>query len=261
MSPAAVSHTSLARDFERSFEIKLADTDVLRNRVFQLRYQVFCKELGYDMTQVDGLEADAYDDRSLHCLLRHRASGHDTGCVRLVLPLADGGGLPFESFGLRYVDRQLLDWKKVDPKLCCEVSRLAVVSEFRRRLGEQAHADGVAEVDDPANSGPHRRFPFIAISLYHACTALILQRGYEWVFMVIEPRLQRHLGRYGLNLRQISPEFEYFGQRAAYLLTGAQLRSDVENWRPEWQQLYGNVHTQLLGHWPGTPDKIISGLA
>lgn len=261
MATAAIPPEALARDFARSFDLTLADTDALRSRVYQVRYQVFCQELGYDMKQSDGLEADTYDSRSLHCLLRHRASGLDTGCVRLVLPLPNGGGLPFESFGLRYVDRRLLDWKQIDPTSCCEVSRLAVVSEFRRRLGEQAHADGVAEIDDPANSGPHRRFPFIAISLYHAVTALILQRGYEWVFMVIEPRLQRHLSRYGLNLRQISPEFEYFGQRATYVITREQLQADVFSWRPELQGLYGNVHQQLLGSPPPQPDLRTSGVA
>ncbi len=239
--------TTLAGEFERTFAMQLADTDALRSRVFQVRYQVFCQELGFAMQQSDGLEADAFDARSLHCLLQHRASGLDTGCVRLVLPESGiGGGLPFESFGLRYVDRSLFDWKRVDPMLCCEVSRLAVVSEFRRRVGEASHADGIGEAEDAGSGGRHRRFPFIAISLYHAVTSLILERPFEYVFMVIEPRLQRHLSRYGLNLRQISSEFDYYGQRATYVLTREQLQADVAAWRPQWQDLYATVAGQIL---------------
>lgn len=252
---ASAAASALADDFERTFEILFADDESLRSRVYAVRYQVFCRELGYDMRQTDGLEADPYDDRSLHCLLRHRASGLDTGCVRLVLPRADrGGGLPFERFGLLHVDRRLLDWRRLDPSQCCEISRLAVVSQFRRRLGEQAHPDGVADDGEGVGGGSRRRFPFIAIALYHAVIALTLQRGYRWIFMVIEPRLQRHLLRYGVHLRQISPEFDYFGQRAVFVTTREQFQADVAGWRPEWRELYGNVHRQLLGCAPPDSD-------
>src|SRR5687767_12585927 len=133
MSWAEHTAGTLAYDFAHTFSMALADTEELRSRVYQLRYQVFCQELGYAMRQTDGQEADPYDQRSLHCLLQHRASRIDTGCVRLVLPLPGrGGGLPFESFGMRYVDRRLLDWRKLDATSCCEVSRLAVAAQFRR---------------------------------------------------------------------------------------------------------------------------------
>jgi N-acyl amino acid synthase of PEP-CTERM/exosortase system len=237
---------SLADDFSRTFEIIFADTDELRARVYRLRHQVFCAELGYEMDNDGALEADEYDNQSMHCLLRHRASGLDTGCVRLVLPLAHGGGLPFENFGLRYVDRTLFDWKKIDSKNCCEISRLAVASNFRRRTGEFKTPEGIAE-DDETQSFFHRRFPFIAVSLYHAVIAAVLQRQYGWVFMVVEPRLQRHLQRFGVRVNQISPTFEYYGSRAVYMTTGEQFQNEVNGWNGELQGLYGNVHQQLYG--------------
>jgi len=239
----------LAADFSRTFELMLATTAELRARVYAVRYRVFCDELGYPMENNGALEADVYDAQSLHCLLRHKASGTDIGCLRLVLPLAEGGGLPFESFGLRYVDRNQLDWRQLDSKSCCEISRLAVVSQFRRRAGEQTNPEGIAD-EEEADSFMRRRFPFIAVSLYHAVIALILERGYRWVFMVIEPRLQRHLQRYGVAVRQISPPFEYYGQRAVYVTTGEQFQREVNSWNAELQGLYGNVHWQLLGRSP-----------
>ena len=246
MSPSSMP---LAADFSRTFELVLATSDELRARVYAVRYRVFCHELGYPMENDGALEADAYDPQSLHCLLRHRASGMDVGCLRLVLPLADGGGLPFESFGLRYIDRNQLDWKQLDSTSCCEISRLAVVSQFRRRAGEQTNPEGIADEED-ADSFMQRRFPFIAVSLYHAVIALILQRGYRWVFMVIEPRLQRHLQRFGVSVRQISPPFEYYGQRAVFVTTGEQFQREVNAWNEELQGLYSNVHLQLLGYPP-----------
>lgn len=240
---------SLAADFSRTFDLKLASDEALRARVYAVRHRVFCQELGYPMENDGELEADTYDNQSLHCLLRHKSTGTDVGCLRLVLPLADGGGLPFESFGLRYVDRTLLDWRQLDSKHCCEISRLAVVSQFRRRAGEQTNPEGIGDEDD-IDDFMRRRFPFLAVSLYHAVIALILERGYQSIFMVIEPRLQRHLQRYGVAVRQISPTFEYYGQRAVYVTTGEQFRSEVAVWNQELRGLYDEVHRQMLGRYP-----------
>jgi N-acyl amino acid synthase of PEP-CTERM/exosortase system len=249
---APTSLISLADDFARTFEIVIADSDELRARVFHLRHRVFCEELGYELDTDGTLEADAYDAQSIHCLLRHRPSGLDTGCVRLVLPLASGGGLPFESYGLRYVDRKLFDWKKIDSRQCCEISRLAVASNFRRRSGEFNTPDGVVDIDNviPTDSFMRTRFPFIAVSLYHAAIAFVLLRQYRWIFMVVAPRLQRHLQRYGVQVNQISPTFEHCGNRAVYMTTGEQFQREVYGWNDELQGLYSNVHQQLLGSLP-----------
>lgn len=221
-----------ARDFGRNYHMQLADTEALRQRVYELRYQVFCRELGYAMTQQEGREADSYDGHSLHTLLTHAESNTDIGCIRLVLPLSRGGGLPFEGFGLRYVERHLLDWKKLDPTSCCEVSRLAVAPDFRQRL---------------AQSGNTVDAPVIALSLYHAVISQILELGHQWIFMVVEPRFSRHLQRYGIKLQQISPAFEYYGSRAAFVTTRDQLLYEVDHWRDGWRQLFDDVHEQLYG--------------
>lgn len=249
---------SLSADFSRTFDLMLADSDALRARVYAVRHRVFCQELGFSMQNDGALEADTYDAQSLHFLLRHKISNADVGCVRLVLPLADGGGLPFESFGLRYVDRTLLDWRTLDSKKCCEISRLAVTSQFRRRAGEQTNPEGVGD-EEEVDDFMRRRFPFIAVSLYHAVVALILKRGYKSVFMVIEPRLQRHLKRFGLAVQQISPTFDYFGQRAVYVTTREQLQIEIASWNEELTGLYGEVHQQLLGI-PPVISRVRSGL-
>ncbi len=232
-----------AQDFGQHYQLRLADTEALRRRVYELRYHVFCRELGYAMAQQEGREADSYDSHSLHTLLTHPQSGIDVGCIRLVLPLQHGGGLPFEGFGLRYVDRHLLDWKKLDPTRCCEVSRLAVAPDFRQRL---------------AQSGNTVDAPVIALSLYHAVIAQILELGHEWIFMVVEPRFSRHLQRYGIKLQQISPAFEYYGSRAAFVTTRDQLLWEVDHWRPGWRGLFDNVQEQLYGHALAQPQREIA---
>ena len=252
--PASSSELSLADDFARTFEITLAATDEQRARIYRLRHRVFCEELGYALDSDGAQEADDCDAQSIHCLLRHRASGLDTGCVRLVLPLASGGGLPFEGYGLRYVDRKLFDWKQVDSRQCCEISRLAVASYFRRRAGEYATPEGVVDGGAGESDGfMQKRFPFIAVSLYHAAIALVLQRQYPFIFMTVAPRLQRHLQRYGVRLQQISPVFEHCGSRAVYVTTSAQFQREVDSWGAELQGLYRNVQQQLFGTAPASP--------
>ena len=239
-----IHHSSRgARDFGHHYQLQLADTEPLRQRVYELRCRVFCSELGYAMKQQEGREADAYDSHSLHTLLTHPQSGSDVGCIRLVLPLARGGALPFEGFGLQHVDRQLLDWSKLDPTHCCEVSRLAVAPDFRQRL---------------AQAGNNTDAPVIALSLYHAVIAQILELGYQWIFMVVEPRFSRHLQRYGIQLQQISPAFEYYGSRAAFVTTRAQLLSEVAHWRAGWRGLFDEVHEQLYGRTLIAPQREIA---
>lgn len=234
--------TPLGADFNRTFELLLAADEALQQRAAAIRRELFADRLSDHPAKVD-------DTQGVDCLLRHRPSGLDAGCVRLVFPDAGGGGLPFERYGLRYIDRSRFDWKQLDAQHCCEISQLAVSAQFRRRPGEYDSAAGVADGDD-TDRFTRRRFPFIAVVLYHASIVLVLQRGYRHVFMTIEPRLQRHLQRHGITVRQISAVFEGEGQRAVYMTTAEQLKIEMSGWSPELKGLYSIVHTQLLGRSP-----------
>jgi N-acyl amino acid synthase of PEP-CTERM/exosortase system len=225
--------TPLGADFNRAFELLLADAGAPRQRAHAIR-GAQQREPG------DGAQ-------TIDCLLRHRVSDLDAGCVQLVFPRADGGGLPFEPLGLRYIDRERLDWKQLDARQCCEIAQVIVSPQFRRRPGEEVCRAGIAESEGD-DSFSRRRFPFIAVTLYHAAIALIVQRGYQWMFMTIEPRIQRHLHRHGIGVRQVGPLFgDDDGLRAVHVISTAELLADIERWSPDLKGLYSIVHTQLLG--------------
>ena len=76
----------LSQHFERYFCIQRANSAALRERVFSLRYQVYCHELGYALPHAGTREFDEYDQLADHVLLEHRVSGADVGCIRLVHP-------------------------------------------------------------------------------------------------------------------------------------------------------------------------------
>ncbi|MET0380262.1 MAG: PEP-CTERM/exosortase system-associated acyltransferase [Spongiibacteraceae bacterium] len=239
--------SSYTDSFKRQFDIQLASSDELRQRVFDLRFRVFCEELGYAMKNRDGLESDAHDQSSLHCLVHHLPTQTDVGCVRVVLPRERGGGLPFETFGLRYVDRKLLDWSKLDPTRCCELSRLAVIDEFRRPLA-LSDANAPVGATTSANRRSRLQLPSVGLALYQATIALTLQHQFEWVFMVGEPRLQRHVLTFGIHMRQVSPTFEYFGQRAVFVTTMADTLATIDAWDSDKKDLYRFVNQRLTGN-------------
>ena len=47
--------------------------------VHRIRHDVYCRDLGWEPVRADGMEIDAYDRHSIHCLLRRRDNG-DADC-------------------------------------------------------------------------------------------------------------------------------------------------------------------------------------
>jgi len=230
MRAAADQTLAIAPDFNERYQILIADTEALRREVYQVRCQVFCDELGYDMKQSQGCESDEYDDASLHVLLRHRASDRPIGCFRLVMPQPGGQiWLPFDLYGVPHVDKTLFDWNSVNYSRSVEVSRLALSSSVRRC--------------DNATTGPSS--PFLATAMFYAVNSLVVNRNIENVFMVIEPRLGRLTSRFGNKLDQISRPFEYYGPRATFTTTGQRLRAESHQLKRPWRDLFDVVESQL----------------
>lgn len=216
----------LADSFHDYFRVISADSPALRARVYRIRYQVYCEELGYERAEEfpDGFERDPFDPRSRHCLLRHLGSEQYAGCVRLVMtdPEDQDSLLPFETF----CQASLYDWvtETILPRrgMFGEISRLAVPAQFRRRKG-----DGVLPDEDlhgvvprsGATSGGHRHFPYIPVGLYLAAAAIGLEAGLDGVFAMMEPRLARHLRRFGFEFQQAGDVVDYHGQRAAFYIS------------------------------------------
>lgn len=213
----------LVEPYREYFSLTLADSDELRKEVFHLRYEVYCRELGWEDpgNYLDELEKDIYDDVSRHCLLKHKRSGQYAGTVRMVmthdsdvdplLPLIDHCGdklfdgpfhpdqLPVGSYG--------------------EISRLALRSEFRRRSGEKHTPDGHGEHLFEWTQDERRRFPHIALGLYLGASAVGLADGASGVYAMMEPRLARHLRFAGIRFEQVGEPIKFRGLRAPYYIS------------------------------------------
>lgn len=207
--------------FHRYFRAVSATTVEQRNEVFRIRYDVYCAELGFEDPGkfVDKREIDAYDEFSLHCLLYHKGSDSYAGCVRLVMvdPHRADELLPFERLCKDTMYKDVFAGLVKDRTKIAEISRLAVRSTFRRRKGESSMPGGI--VEDRKRGFGAMRTPWIALGLYLSAAATGLIKGLDGVFALMEPRLARRLGSYGIKFIQVGDPVEHRGQRAPFFIS------------------------------------------
>lgn len=234
----------LAPRFEAYFSVVPANTGDLLEKVYQLRHQVYCEELGYEQQRASQLEHDEYDKRSIHCLLFHRSSQNYVGCVRLILADSQKPDVPFP---FEYACGKSLEWDfdssdGTSRRKYGEISRLAITANFRRRRGEASVADGGSESFDASAEVDRRLLPSVALGLYVAITAMGLNQGLDGVFAMMEPRLARHLRRFGILFQQVGAEVEHRGIRAPFFISRDNL---FNNLKPECRVLLDNIQIQL----------------
>lgn len=231
----------LAGAFQNYFTITPALTSAERELVYRIRHDVYCKDLGWEPIRPDGMETDAADAHSVHCLLRKQGSNEPVGCTRLILAKQDGE-LPFEESCRTTLDRTIVDPRILPRGTIGEVSRLAVVSAYRQRKGEQnAPMTSMSET----NFGEDERlprFPFIPVSLYLAAAAVARRLQVEHVFVLTEPRLASHFTRIGFDIRCVGSAIEHRGSRVPSLLSSSKV---VENLRPMIRPLYDIVQQSV----------------
>lgn len=116
---------------------------------------------------------------------------HDIGCIRLILPNPQGPVtlFPFEKTCAATIDRSLIDPETIDRTKVAEVSRLAVVSAYRRRKGETDSAGTISKDDFGSPERP--RFPYVPVGLYVGMICQAQRQGIDTLFALTEPRPAR----------------------------------------------------------------------
>ncbi len=150
---------NLGIGFQKYFAAVPAVTDELKRAAYRIRHDVYCRDLAYEPVRPDGMETDAYDSHSLQCLLRSKANDEYVGCIRLILARADDPSslLPIERLCAQTIDRTIVDPLRLPRHTIAEVSRLAVISRYRRRKGEASRPAGITDNDFGTPDRP--RFP------------------------------------------------------------------------------------------------------
>ena len=233
----------IAESFNQYFSMQMADTPPLRDEVYRIRYAVYGEEFGYEPLEnfPDGRESDEFDGVSRHCLVRHHGSHVAGGCVRLVPGAADAL-MPFEKHCGHSLNKELLARMNLPRQSVCEISRLAVHAQFRRRAGEAESRFGAIQPVD-FTAAERRVLPFISVSLFLAATVLTELEQRRNVFAMMEPFLPRLLKRAGLEFIQVGKTIDYHGERAAYFIT---TDSALSGMKPELRALYEIVKSTMV---------------
>ena len=214
MLDSALNFAEITRLYEDHFEIVRADTPALLDRVFEIRYQVYCVENPFEdpAQNLGGREMDADDDRAAHVLLVHRKTGEAAGTARVIFPdPTQRRPLPVEHV----LDRpgQSL-FSRLPVATTGEISRFAVPKVFRRRRGEDRYADVETNARPRAPVLAEQRImPFITFGLLRGIVGICLQNGLSHITAVMEPPLIRLLSRFGLDFAPIGGIVEYHGLR------------------------------------------------
>lgn len=234
--------------FSDHFRFRLALSEEERTLAFKVRYDVFLRELNYRTFLREAQhqqERDDYDAQALLCLVEHRRTRTIAGCMRLV-PSRTDAPHPLEQLPLEHhcgatLNHPHLHPDKLPREKVCEVSRLAVPSHFRRRLGKDdltpSEASDIAFSDEEVGT-----FPAIGVSLFLTATALVGIIDRPHVFAMMEPRFARLLGLSGLHFEQVGELMDYQGPRAAYYIDQRQAARDLA---PNLRGLYQHIESEL----------------
>lgn len=237
---------NLLTDFKKYFEVIPADTHHLIHLCQQLRYRVFCVEhriLPNTTHKQNSLESDQYDNRSVHTLLQHRASGEFTATVRLVLPLMTTKNksfiFPLEENLPPLSHQENAMVKKIPKTQLAEISRFAVSKQFRRRTGESKVAHGIAGNFGQCQDKSGRRFDaHISLGLFKSIVQMSAKNNIQHWCALMEPSLMRLLARIGINFTPIGPLINYCGLRHACFESISQILSSIKQVRPDvWEYI------------------------
>ena len=244
-----IPRLTLAKSFKKYFTVEFADTLAMQQKIYHIRYNVYCKEFGYESIESypNEMETDEYDDKALHCLITHKSSRIPAACVRLVPAVNHGHtiSLPFEKHCNESIDSDFINQMNLDPETKCEISRLAVSELFRKRPGETLTRFGAVNLE--FSKEEQRTFLMIAVAAFLAATALTELSEKTNVFAMMEPFLPRLLKRSGILFQRAGKDIDYRGVRAPYFIT---TQSALDNMRPELLELYHWIYQQIEHSYP-----------
>lgn len=230
------------------FNIEIATSEALKDRLYHFRYQVFCQEYRFEREEdcANQQERDIYDDSAIHCIISHRASNEIVGCIRLILPTALQNMkestsllLPFE----KYTDADFLPENTKPLLRYGEISRLAVHKNFRRRQHDGQNAAG-ANMELLVERGliPDRNYPIVSIAMMLSGAALGRIHQVDYLYAMMEPKLSYVLSHYGIYFSQVGKLTNYHGERAPYRVETYSIWDSI---RPELKPTLDFLHDSL----------------
>ncbi len=238
---------TLGKSFKKYFEIVPALTEAQKNEAFRIRHNVYCEDLKFESARANRLEIDEYDAQALHLLIRDIRTNEFIGCTRMILtaPSDPSYLFPFEKLCASSINRSISDPAQLPRHKIAEVSRLAVISSYRRRKGESHKDITISNEDYGSISRP--RFPYIPIGLYIGTIELARLNGINYLFVLTEERLASHFKKLGADIQIIGDPVEHKGMRVPSMIKVDEI---IKNMRFIFRPLYHVIAMDIKNHIP-----------
>lgn len=223
----------------------VAESEDCKTKVFNIRHQVYCEELGFEPLRENEQENDEFDKFAIHSLIQHIQTGNYAGTVRIVTPSESTQQLPIEKYCLHSITDAELSPANFERHEVCEISRLAVPAKFRRRKIDQFEGAATGVINPQTYSEEELRcFPFIAIGLYMSAASIVISKGIPHTYVMMEPRLARSMSFLGIKFHKLGPTVEYHGQRAPYYINPSLL---MKNLTPAFKTMLKDIQHSIEG--------------
>ncbi|PPD20321.1 MAG: PEP-CTERM/exosortase system-associated acyltransferase [Methylomonas sp.] len=209
------------RFFDSNFEVVLADTFESKLINYNIRYQVYCDEMGFEDKDVfpDEIEFDEWDKNSVHFLVRHKSSENWLGGLRLVHSNANSGEFPFEEWSVP--DQQIADSQRNN---AVEVSRLCVIKNARRFTAKRFAPYGLPDHEVNENGNVKSIFNHknqsrsLMWGLLGAAARYSVDHDIRSWYFIVTPALAGLLRINKFEMTQIGGACEHRGERFPYRL-------------------------------------------
>ncbi|MBL4940185.1 MAG: PEP-CTERM/exosortase system-associated acyltransferase [Colwellia sp.] len=240
---------NIAEHFTQFLQPQIAINDELEEEAFKIRHNVYCEELAFEDVKEGGLEKDEFDQQSIFSLIKHKPSNEYTSCVRVVRIQQEGQLLPIEKFCLDAITNEDLHPRRFNRSEICEISRLAVKADFRRRKTDQFKGSATGVIQESSYSEVELRcFPFIAIGLYMSAATMAINTGIRHGYVMMEPRLARSMSFIGIKFQPLGEPIEYHGLRAPYYINHEVFLADLSpGFKNLFKAIEHEIHEQLEG--------------
>ncbi len=248
----------ISAHFSQYFAPVLATSVDETYAVHRIRHQVYCEELSFEPLNEAQQERDEFDDYALFCLLQHTTSEAFAGTVRVVYPTHENQQLPIQKYCSSSITNKALHPDNQPLGSICEISRLAVPAEFRRRSTDRFNGAATGAINLRHFSQDELRcFPFIAVGLYLAAAATVINENIAHTYVMMEPRLARSMSFVGIKFEQLGPVVDYHGKRAPYYINPHLF---LANLTPGFRVMFEHIASQLAEQRDTRVPSLASGL-
>lgn len=236
---------NITDSFHAHLEARKAISDELKNNAYQVRYNVYCVERGYeDKTKFpDRMERDEFDNESVHAVVRHKKSKKPVGVVRLVLPNRRNPDrrFPIETYFGRRFDESVLNKFHYSRNNIAEVSRFAVSKLSLLQIQKQLFVAADKKSPSLKESDPRLLLPHISLGLIAMLFTISDEHGIDYWYAAMEPSLSRLLTRLGIDFTPIGPVMNYHGKRQPMIARVDDLLNTIAHTRKDFFRLITDV--------------------